>query len=109
MLALLLTRWLRIAGAETTATFLAATTYYLLRNPKCLKRAQQEIVDRFPTYHEINATEARQLPYLQAIISEGLRIYAPGSGGFPRVSPGMNVGKHYVPAGVRQALPPPNN
>lgn len=90
-----------IAGAETTATFLAATTYYLLRNPACLARVQEEVRGRFSSYDEINATAAKQLTYLQAVISEGLRMYAPGSQGFPRVSPGMNVGDVYVPAGVR--------
>lgn len=93
-----------IAGAETTATFLAATTYYLLKHPACLRQVQEEIRGKFSSYDEINATAARQLPYLQAVISEGLRIYAPGSGGFPRISTGMKVGDVYVPAGVRHDI-----
>ncbi|KAJ6092284.1 cytochrome P450 [Penicillium canescens] len=91
---------LTIAGGETVSTFLAATTYYLLQNPDCYKRLQSEIVNRFTSYGEINATAARQLPYMQAVISEGLRIYPPGSQGFPRLSPGMQVGDYYVPAGA---------
>ncbi|KAK2616579.1 hypothetical protein QQS21_000402 [Conoideocrella luteorostrata] len=91
---------LTIAGAETTATFLAAVTYYLLKNPDCYQKLQAEISGRFASYEQVNATDARQLPYLQAIINEGLRIYAPGSGGFPRLSPGMYVGDIYVPAGA---------
>ncbi|KAK1517728.1 BCL4p [Colletotrichum costaricense] len=91
---------LTIAGGETTATFLAAATYYLLRNPACLLKLQTEITAKFSSFEEINATAARQLPYLQAVISEGLRLYAPGSQGFPRLSPGMNVGDIYVPAGA---------
>ncbi|KAK2030383.1 cytochrome P450 [Colletotrichum zoysiae] len=91
---------LTIAGGETTATFLAAATYYLLRNPACLFKVQQEIRARFSSYEDINATAARQLPYLQAVINEGLRMYAPGSQGFPRVSTGMRVGDFYVPAGA---------
>ncbi|KAK1976432.1 cytochrome P450 [Colletotrichum cereale] len=91
---------LTIAGGETTATFLAAATYYLLRNPACLSRVQREITTKFSSYQDISATAARQLPYLQAVISEGLRIYAPGSQGFPRVSTGMKIGDVYVPAGA---------
>lgn len=94
-----------IAGGETTATFLAAATYYLLRNPASLSRLQGEITARFSSYAEINASAARQLPYLQAVIGEGLRLYAPGSQGFPRVSTGMKVGDVYVPAGVSQRIP----
>lgn len=51
-------------------------------------------------YEDINATAAQQLPYLQATISEGLRIYPPGSQGFPRVSPGANIDGFWVPKGV---------
>ncbi|KAB8216388.1 cytochrome P450 [Aspergillus novoparasiticus] len=91
---------LTIAGGETVATFLAAATYYLLQNPECYQKLQQEITNRFVSYDEINATAARQLPYLQAVINEGLRIYAPGSQGFPRLSPGMHVGEYYVPRGA---------
>ncbi|KAI5275995.1 hypothetical protein E4T47_01133 [Aureobasidium subglaciale] len=43
---------------------------------------------------------AQQLPFLQAVISEGLRIYPPGSRGFPRVSTGGKIDGHYVPPGV---------
>jgi cytochrome P450 len=41
-----------------------------------------------------------QLPYLQAVISEGLRVYQPGSQGFPRLSPGAMIDGHWVPKGV---------
>ncbi|EGX94777.1 Cytochrome P450 [Cordyceps militaris CM01] len=94
---------LTIAGGETTSTFLAATTYYLLKSPACLQRLQAEVVSHFASYEDISATAARQLPYLQAVISEGLRIYAPGSSGFPRTSPGMFVGKYWVPQGAEIA------
>ncbi|TEA19177.1 Cytochrome P450 monooxygenase BOT4 [Colletotrichum sidae] len=91
---------LTIAGGETTATFLAAVTYYLLRNPVYLSKVQEGIRARFSSYDEVNATAARQLAYLQAVINEGLRLYAPGSQGFPRISAGMKVGDVYVPAGA---------
>lgn len=71
-----------------------------MRNPGCLAKLRQEIIARFSSWEEINGTAARQLPYLQAVINEGLRIYPPGSQGFPRVSPGMKVGEHWIPAGV---------
>ncbi|PKY00096.1 cytochrome P450 [Aspergillus campestris IBT 28561] len=91
---------LTIAGGETVSTCLAGTTYYLLRNPGCLAKLQREIVDRFTSWEEINGTAARQLPYLQAVINEGLRMYPPGPQGFPRLSPGMKVGDYWVPEGA---------
>ncbi|KAI0195876.1 cytochrome P450 [Astrocystis sublimbata] len=91
-----------IAGGETVATFLAATTYFLLQseNSAIWKRLCQEVRGRFASYEEITATSAQQLPYLQAVISEGLRIYPPGSQGFPRVSPGAHVDGYWVPQGA---------
>ncbi|KAL5041775.1 hypothetical protein BDW71DRAFT_217421 [Aspergillus fruticulosus] len=91
---------LTIAGGETVSTCLAATTYYLLRNPRCLAKLQEEITTRFSSWQDITGLSARQLPYLQAVINEGLRIYPPGSQGFPRLSPGMYVGDDWVPPGT---------
>lgn len=89
-----------IAGGETTSTFLAAVTYYLLTTPRTYHRLQQEIREAFSSYEEINSSAAQKLPYLQAVISEGLRIYAPGSQGFPRVSSGVEIDGYWVPPGV---------
>ncbi len=55
---------------------------------------------RYKSYDEINSASALQLPYLQAVISEGLRIYPPGSQGFPRESPGVMIDGQWVPKGV---------
>ncbi|KAL8692049.1 MAG: hypothetical protein Q9218_002835 [Villophora microphyllina] len=89
-----------IAGGETVSTFLGAVTYYLTKRPDCLRKLQEEIRMRYGRYDEINATTAQQLPYLQAVINEGLRIYPPGSQGFPRVSPGTVIADHWVPKGA---------
>ncbi|KAH8807828.1 benzoate 4-monooxygenase cytochrome P450 [Xylogone sp. PMI_703] len=89
-----------IAGGETVATFLAATTYHLLKNPLVYQTLCDEIRSSFQNSSQISATSAQQLPYLQAVISEGLRIYPPGSQGFPRLSPGAEIGGRYIPTGT---------
>ncbi|KAI1176091.1 putative cytochrome P450 [Nemania sp. FL0916] len=91
---------LTVAGGETVATFLASATYYLLNTPEALARLRTEIRTAFRSYDDINATRAQQLPYLQAVVAEGLRMHPPGSRGFPRVSPGTEISGHYIPAGV---------
>jgi cytochrome P450 len=65
-----------------------------------MKRVTAEIRTAFANFKDINATKAQQLPYLQAVISEGLRIFPPGSGGAPRVSPGFEVDGQYIPEGA---------
>lgn len=82
------------------ATFLAGVTYFLLKNPSAYRKLKEEIRARFQSLQEITATTAQQLPYLQAVISEGLRSYPPGSQGFPRVCPGAMVDGVWVPKGV---------
>ncbi|KAB8269484.1 cytochrome P450 [Aspergillus minisclerotigenes] len=91
-----------IAGGETVATFLAAVTYHLLSTPNAYQKLRDEIRARYNHLSEITSTTALQLPYLQAVISEGLRIYPPGSQGFPRNTPpqGIVCNGTYVPGNV---------
>ncbi|MCJ1269464.1 Cytochrome P450 monooxygenase orf9 [Lobaria immixta] len=89
-----------IAGGETVSTFLAGASYYLLTNPETYLKLRREIRDRYKSYDEIDSNSSLQLPYLQAVVNEGLRMYPPGSQGFPRVSPGAVVDGMYVPAGA---------
>jgi cytochrome P450 len=90
-----------IAGGETVSTFLAGTTCFLLQHPDKLNRLVEEIRSAFQTYDEIKAQMAQQLPYLQAVINEGLRLCPPGSQGSPRISPGFELHGRYIPNGVR--------
>lgn len=89
-----------IAGGETTATSLAAAFYYVVRTPGVLGKLTTEIRARFKSYQDIDANTALQLPYLQAVINESLRIHPPGAHGFSRVSPGATIDGHWVAAGV---------
>ncbi|KAL8626814.1 hypothetical protein Q9189_007497 [Teloschistes chrysophthalmus] len=94
------TSTLVIAGGETVSTFLPAVTFYLLTNPEPYRKLRDEVRSTYSSLDAIDAASALRLPYLQAVIAEGLRIYPPGSQGFPRVSPGMMVDEHYVPEGA---------
>ncbi|KAI1858902.1 uncharacterized protein JN550_012361 [Neoarthrinium moseri] len=89
-----------IAGGETVATFLAAVTYFLLKNNTIYCKLRDEIRSRYKSSEEITAMSTQQLPYLQAVIAEGLRIYPPGSQGFPRICPGAMIDKRWVPRGA---------
>lgn len=93
-----------IAGGETTAHSLSSAVYYLLKTPEALEKLQSEVRSRFKSYEEIDATAASQLPYLQAVIHEALRIHPSGAQGFPRISPGVVIDSNYIPAGVRHDL-----
>ncbi|KAF4466094.1 cytochrome P450 monooxygenase [Fusarium albosuccineum] len=91
---------LLIAGSETTATGLVGMTYFLLERPECLAALQEEVRSAFQTQQEINESSTRDLPYVNAVIKEALRIFVPLPINVPRVSPGGFVDGRYIPAGV---------
>jgi len=87
------------AGSETTATFLTGTTYYLLKSPTKLQRLTDEVRSSFTDSSNINGDNTQSLPYLFAVIVEGLRIFPPVPIGLQRTSPGASVDGYWVPAG----------
>ena len=91
-----------LGGSETTATLLSGVTYYLLVNPERLKRLVAEIRDKFDDEEEITISNVNNLPYLLAVLDEGLRIFPPAPLGSPRIVPdqGHVVDGHVVPRGV---------
>jgi cytochrome P450 len=91
-----------IAGSETTASALAGTTGYLLKNPICLATLVQEIRSNFEEETDINLSSLGKLPYLSAVIEEGLRMAPPVPSGLPRVTPeeGGIVCGEWLPGGT---------
>lgn len=65
------------AGADTTAVSLRSIMYLSLKHPNVYERLEKEILDASFTTLPVPFSEARQLPYLDAVISECLR-YLPG-------------------------------
>lgn len=65
-------RSLLIAGHETTATALAWSVGWLLRSPDALARLRAELETLAP---DAGPDEILRLPYLEAVVSESLRIY----------------------------------
>jgi cytochrome P450 len=71
------------AGTETTAWCLSVITFYLLKDPVKLQRLTNELKEANAT----TSTELEQLPYLNAIIQEGLRLSYGVSHRLPRIAP----------------------
>jgi cytochrome P450 len=97
-----------VAGSDTTAISLSATLYHLLRNPGCMGRLRREIDDftaagnlsKFPTFKE-----SQQMPYLQAVLKEALRIHPATGLPLERVVPdgGVTISGRFFPEGVSRA------
>lgn len=91
-----------IAGSETVATMLSGTINYLCQNANMLKTLADEV--RSVVHHKTDLTLATlsKLPYLTAVLKEGLRIVSPGPISFPRVVPagGAFIAGFWVPGSV---------
>lgn len=92
-----------VGGSETTATTLTGIFNHLSRNERILKRLSTEIRSKFEKEKDITITAIQGLPYLEAVINEGLRMCNPIPGGLPRVVPegGDTYVGVYLPGGVR--------
>ncbi|OAR03043.1 hypothetical protein LLEC1_04273 [Akanthomyces lecanii] len=69
-----------VAGSDTTATALRATLLSIISTPTVYQRLSNEISTaeaKGRISHPIRDSEAQKLPYLQAVIREGLRLFPP--------------------------------
>ncbi|KAF7526024.1 hypothetical protein G7054_g10901 [Neopestalotiopsis clavispora] len=93
------------AGSDTTAISLSATFYYLLKNPSTLQRLREEVLTKAeqgqlsekPTFKE-----TLDMPYLQAVIKEALRLHPATGLPLERVVPegGATISGRFFPAGT---------
>ncbi|KAK5941657.1 hypothetical protein PMZ80_005606 [Knufia obscura] len=63
-----------LAGSDTTAITLGAAVYYLLKNPAVLKKLVRELDER-ELSTPVSWTETLELPYLNAVMQETMRIH----------------------------------
>jgi len=76
-----------VAGADATATVLSGTFLYLVQNPIALNILTSEIRTSFEKEENISIQTTNELPYLNAVLTEGLGLTNPVPGGLPRVVP----------------------
>lgn len=88
------------AGSETTATLLSGALYLLLTHRESLEQLTAEIRTTFKSESDIDMHSTTNLPFLQAVLQESLRLYPPAPNTFPRrtPAPGEIVCGRFVPA-----------
>ncbi|KXT07151.1 hypothetical protein AC578_2496 [Pseudocercospora eumusae] len=75
------------AGTLTASATLTEITFHLLNNPKVLRKLKEEImlvmpnVDVLPSFHEV-----QRLPFMRAVVNEGLRLNNGVSLRLPRIA-----------------------
>lgn len=93
------------AGSDTTAVTLSSALYHLYKNPDKLEKLRHEIDQKAKQgviSDPLTFQEAQDMPYLQAVIKETLRIHPAVGTILPRVVPqgGMELSGIYFPEGV---------
>ncbi|SPO04445.1 related to pisatin demethylase (cytochrome P450) [Cephalotrichum gorgonifer] len=80
-----------VAGSETTATSIRATVLYAITNPRIYNKLVAEITTAAAPGNDLPTpvpdSVAKKLPYLQAVIKEGLRIWPPITGLMSKIVP----------------------
>jgi cytochrome P450 len=95
------------AGTDSSASTLSAITYHLLFTPRILSTLKSELETAIPdknARHFPSFGKVEQLPYLSAVIQEGLRLYPAVAGRQQRVAPLEDL-VYTSPTGVSYALP----
>ncbi|KAK0670211.1 putative cytochrome P450 pisatin demethylase-like protein [Cercophora samala] len=77
-------RLLILAGSETTATALSATTYYLATHPRVHARLAEEVRQQFKSEDEIDFFNVNRLKYMLAVLDEAMRLFPPVPANLPR-------------------------
>ncbi|KAL3473901.1 cytochrome P450 [Aspergillus californicus] len=99
-----------LGGSDTSSMAIGATMLLAMTNPRVYYRLQSEIDhavrERAINDRVIKDSEASQLPYLQAVIKEGLRLYPPVTGKLPKRSPvgGDDINGVHIPGGVEISM-----
>ncbi|KXJ89961.1 isotrichodermin C-15 hydroxylase [Microdochium bolleyi] len=97
-----------IAGSDTTSTAMAATLFYLVRNPAALEKVTAEVRAAFNDVEDIRqGAQLNSCTYLRACIDEAMRM-SPSVGGIPPrevMAGGAMIDGHQLPEGVVVGVP----
>ncbi|KAK1675048.1 cytochrome P450 [Colletotrichum godetiae] len=73
-----------VAGSDTTSTALLTILWHLLAHKNAYDKLVSEIRSTVTRRDELSYHKIQHLPYLRAVIEEGMRIFPPNSGFIPR-------------------------
>lgn len=98
-----------IAGSDTTSNTSCALLYHCLRTPGVIEKLRQELDAAIPADTQtISFAMVKDLPYLDAVIKETMRVHSTSSLGLPRVvppGPGVDILGQHFPAGTVLSVP----
>ena len=98
------------AGHETTASALTWAIYLLVKHPQVQTRLRAEVQTHLPSpFAEqsiVTSESIEQLPYLQAVCREALRLFPPVALTIRVAVIDSSIQGHFIPKGTTIMLPP---
>jgi benzoate 4-monooxygenase len=96
-----------IAGSDTTSNTSCALLFHVLKNPYVIPKLHKELDEALPDQGVPSFQQVKNLPYLDSVIKETMRIHSTSSLGLPRIvtGDGIMLHKHFFPAGTVLSVP----
>jgi tryprostatin B 6-hydroxylase len=96
---------LQIAGSDTTKSVLIFILYHLAINPEIQSVLRKEIETLASV--DLHCEELQDLPLLESVVNETLRVHPAVPSGLPRLTPpeGIQVGDTYIPGNTTVSCP----
>nr|POF12805.1 benzoate 4-monooxygenase [Quercus suber] len=97
-----------IAGSDTTSNTSCALLFHCLQHPEVVRKLQAELDKALPSNEVPSFDQVRDLPYMDMVVQETLRIHSTSSQGLPRLvppGPGVDLAGHHFPQGVVLSVP----
>jgi cytochrome P450 len=101
-------RLIIIAGSDTTASTLASAIYFLCQSPEKAERLRNELKKVFPNGEaDWSIEKLKEVPYLEGVIDETLRLKPAIPSGVPRVTPeaGLQIDDVFIPGDTNVIVP----
>ncbi|XVF82316.1 hypothetical protein PTKIN_Ptkin16aG0036700 [Pterospermum kingtungense] len=88
-----------VAGSDTSAATVVWAMTFLMKNPRCMKKVQEEVRNAIGNKCFIDEDDIQGLPYLKAVIKETFRLQPVAPLLIPREAIGdCNIGGYTIPA-----------
>ncbi|KAK4264415.1 hypothetical protein QN277_025594 [Acacia crassicarpa] len=89
---------LLLGGSDTTTAAMEWGFTELMRNPRIMKKAQEEVRRVVGNKSKVEEDDVKQMKYLECVVKETLRLHPPFAISVPReTTSGVTLGGYYVP------------
>jgi len=98
---------LMFGGGDTTGNAMMLTAFYVTKQPDVYKKLKAELMSTWPVLDQVPSLKTlEQLPYLNVVLKEGLRMSTGVVSGLARIVPpaGAKLCDTFIPAGVSSIM-----